>query len=307
MSGSTDRVLVGNPGANYRGGVPRPPTAELDSLLGFATELALEASRFVGERAGRGISVATKSTVTDLVTDVDRAVETLIVERIRAERPGEAIVGEEGPSAAAVLRRIDAGLVASESKICWYIDPIDGTTNFVYGYPAYAISIGVEVDGRRVVGVVHNLASGETFTAAEGRGAFLDGRPIRVSGRSELSTALLGTGFAYDPEYRARQGAVLARLLGRVRDVRRSGSAAVDLCSVACGRLDAYYEQPLAPWDYSAGDVIVREAGGVTGSIGGGPIVRGSVLATSPALLEPLLALLREAGAPDTWPARPRA
>jgi myo-inositol-1(or 4)-monophosphatase len=298
---------VGNSHCNYRGGVPPVPSSELDSLLGFASELALEASAFVGKRARRDISVATKSTITDLVTDVDQAVESLIIQRITAERPGEAIVGEEGPSADAVLRRIDAGLTASESRICWHIDPIDGTTNFVYGYPAYAISIGVEVEGERVVGVVHNLASGETFTAARGRGAFLDGKPIHVSGKSELATTLLGTGFAYDPEYRSRQGAVLARLLGHVRDVRRSGSAALDLCSVACGRLDAYYEQPLAPWDYSAGDVIVREAGGVTGSIGGGPIARGSVLATSPGLMEPLLALLREAGAPDTWPARPRA
>jgi myo-inositol-1(or 4)-monophosphatase len=307
MSGRALCLLVGNPRCNYRGGVPPAPTSDLDSLLGFAVELALEASAFVHERARRDLSVATKSTITDLVTDVDRAVESLIVQRITLERPGEAIVGEEGPSAAAVLRRIDAGLTASESRICWHIDPVDGTTNFVYGYPAYAISIGVEVEGERVVGVVHNLASGETFTAASGRGAFLDGKPIHVSRKSELSTTLLGTGFAYDPEYRSRQGAVLARLLGRVRDVRRSGSAALDLCSVACGRLDAYYEQPLAPWDYSAGDVIVREAGGVTGSIGGGPIVRGSVLATSPELMEPLLALLREAGAPDAWPARPRA
>lgn len=298
--------LVGNSRCNYRGGVPSASRSELDSLLAFATELALEASAFVGERTRRDLSVATKSTATDLVTDVDRSVEALIVERIRAERPGEAVVGEEGPSASAVLARIDAGLSASESRICWHVDPIDGTTNFVYGYPAYAISIGVEVDGCRVVGVVHNLPSGETFTAAQGRGAFLDGTPIRVSGRSELGTTLLGTGFAYDAEYRSRQGAVLARLLGRVRDVRRSGSAALDLCSVACGRLDAYYEQPLAPWDYSAGDVIVREAGGVTASIGGGPIMRGSVLATSPALLGPLLGLLRDAGAADTWPTRPR-
>lgn len=287
--------------------MPPAPPSDLDSLLGLAVELALEASAFVGARARRDLLVATKSTITDLVTDVDRAVESLLIQRITAERPGEAILGEEGPSAAAVLRRIDAGLTASESRICWHVDPIDGTTNFVYGYPAYAISIGVEVEGERVVGVVHNLASNETFTAAAGRGAFIDGKPIHVSGRSDLSTTLLGTGFAYDPEYRSRQGAVLARLLGRVRDVRRSGSAALDLCSVACGRLDAYYEQPLAPWDYSAGDVIVREAGGVTGSIGGGPIARGSVLATSPGLMEPLLALLREAGAADTWPARPRA
>lgn len=284
-----------------------PPPEDLDSLLRFATELALEADAFVAARARRDLSVATKSTSTDLVTDVDKAVEALLVERIRTARPGEEIVGEEGPAAAALLRRIDSGQGASDSKTCWFIDPIDGTTNFVYGYPAYAISIGVHVDGRGVVGVVHNLASGETFTAAEGRGAFLDGSPIRVSGADELSKVLLGTGFAYDPEYRARQGAVLGRLLGRVRDVRRSGSAALDLCSVACGRLDAYYEQPLAPWDYAAGEVIVREAGGLTGSIGGGPITRGSVLAASPAVMEPLLALLREAGAPDTWPTKPRA
>ncbi len=300
-------MLVGIAACHYRGGVPVAPPTGLDSLLAFATDLALEASAFVAARAKRDLSVATKSTITDLVTDVDRAVETLIAGRIRAERPGEEIVGEEGPAAAAALRRVDAGLPATESKICWYVDPIDGTTNFVYGYPAYAISLGVEVDGRGVVGVVHNLANGETFTAAEGRGAFLDGQRIQVSGNAELATTLIGTGFAYDPEYRARQGAVLARLLGRVRDVRRSGSAALDLCSVACGRLDAYYEQPLAPWDYAAGDVIVREAGGFTGSIGGGPILRGSVLATSPALLDPLRALLREAGAPDTWPTRPRA
>jgi myo-inositol-1(or 4)-monophosphatase len=270
--------------------MPPAPESELAALLALARELAAEAGALVAAGAKAGFAVATKSTATDMVTEVDRASEALIVGRLRAARPSDAIVAEEG-----------AGHTGT-SGVCWYIDPVDGTTNFVYGYPHYAVSIGVEVDGERVAGVVHNAAIGETFWAAKGQGAFLDGRPIHVSGKADLPTALLGTGFGYEPGFRARQALVVGRLLGRVRDLRRSGSAALDLCSVACGRIDAYYEQPLSSWDYSAGDVIVREAGGVVESVGGGPIARGSVLATSPALLTPLRALLRESGAVDTWP-----
>ncbi len=265
--------------------MPDSLAAGLDSLLALALEVAREAGALIAGRRNSVFAIGTKSTVTDMVTEVDRASEELIIGRILAARPGDAILAEEG-----------AGRDGA-SGVRWVVDPLDGTTNFIYGYPAYAVSIGVEVDGERVAGVVHNAASGEMFWAARGGGAWLDGRPIRVSGRDDLATALVGTGFGYERAHRAAQAAVLARILGRVRDVRRSGSAALDLCSVAAGRLDAHYELPLAPWDYAAGDVIVREAGGLTCGLDSGPIADGTVLAATPALLEPLRVLLLDAGA----------
>ena len=221
-------------------------------LLHLATDIALEAGEFVASRAHLvRESVETKSSSTDMVTEVDRASEALIVERIRVSRPSDGILGEEGASR------------DGTSGVRWVVDPLDGTTNFLYGFPAYAISIGVEVDGEVVAGVVHDAARGETFTARRGGGAFRDGHRIHVSPQAQLPLALVGSGFGYDAAHRVRQARVLAAILGQVRDLRREGSAALDLCSVACGRLDAYFEGPLNPWDVCAGMLIVREAGGI--------------------------------------------
>ncbi len=223
------------------------------ALLSLASATAREAGAMVAARAGHiRTDVGTKSTPTDMVTEVDRDSEALIVARILAARPADAILGEEG------------GGQPGTSGVRWVIDPLDGTTNYLYGYPAYAVSIAAEFEGVAVAGVVFDASRGDIFEAALGRGATLNGQPIRVSGKRELASALTGTGFGYDPQRRALQGAVLASLLPHIRDIRRGGSAALDLCAVACGRLDAFFELGLGPWDWAAAALIIREAGGAT-------------------------------------------
>ncbi len=257
--------------------------ALIDELLPLATDLALEAGALLRERHPQVRDlVATKSTPTDMVTEVDRASEALLVRRILAARPHDAILGEEGANH------------PGSSGVRWVIDPLDGTTNYIYGYPAYAVSIGIEHKGEPVVGAVFDAARGELFAAARGRGATLDGRPIAVSTEADLTRALLGTGFAYDVERRRGQAAFTAYMLPRVRDIRRGGSAAIDLCSVACGRLDAYAEFGLNEWDRCAGMLIVNEAAGQA-AVKPGAFGTELNIAASPALFEPLHALIREA------------
>jgi myo-inositol-1(or 4)-monophosphatase len=265
-------------------------------ILQLAIDIAREAGALLAARqATVRQSVSTKSTATDMVTQVDKDTEALIVERILAARPDDGLLGEEGASR------------AGSSGVRWVIDPLDGTTNYIYGWPAYAVSIGVEHDGEAIAGVVHDVARNETFSARLGGGAFLNAAPISVSNETSLPNALVGTGFGYAPRRRIAQAAVIARVVPQIRDIRRGGSAAIDFCHVACGRLDAYYEYGLNAWDYCAGDLIVREAGGRTSTFAGDSIPRtvdtssptpGSVVATSPALFTPLLAILTEAGAP---------
>lgn len=253
-------------------------------LLALAETTAREAGALLLRFRAAGTSgVGTKSSATDMVSDADRASERLIVERLRAARPDDAILGEEG------------GASAGTSGVTWVIDPLDGTTNYLYGLTHFAVSIGVEVDGEAVAGVVYDPVHDEAFTASLGGGAHLNGRAIAVSGKADLATALVATGFGYDAEVRARQGPVVARVLPLVRDIRRHGAAALDLCNVACGRVDAYYERGLQAWDMAAGALIVREAGGLTAAIEGGPAVPGSMVAATPALLEPLRRLVAEA------------
>lgn len=258
---------------------------DLQSYLDLATSIAREAAGIVAEGAGRAREhVGTKSTLTDMVTEVDHASEELIVRRIREACPDDGIIGEEGSSR------------EGTSGATWVIDPLDGTTNFLYGFPAFAVSIAVEVAGEAVVGVVHDVARGEVFAAAKGRGATLNGRRIATTGKRELETALVATGFGYAPERRRRQAALVAEILPRVRDIRRAGSAALDLCWVACGRLDGYFEQGIQHWDWAAGVLIVREAGGRCGWVTGEsellelPVL---VAAANP-LYEPLVDLISE-------------
>ena len=223
------------------------PAEFRDLALSIAREVVPELRR----RAG-GVDVsATKSTVTDLVTEVDCWAEERIVAQILDARPDDAVLAEEG-----------AG-VAGTSGVRWLVDPIDGTTNFVYGHPGFSVSIGVEVDNRPVAGVVVDPLLGDEFCAAHGQGATRNGRPVRVSSVSDPAAALVATGFAYDSERRRLQAEALVTILPRVRDVRRVGGAALDLASVSCGRVDAYFEWGLSPWDCSAGSVLVTEAGGV--------------------------------------------
>jgi myo-inositol-1(or 4)-monophosphatase len=259
--------------------------ADPTELLALATSLAAEAAQLLRDGLDHVHDVDTKSSLTDMVTASDRASERLVVDGIRAARPDDGILGEEGTA--------DSGT----SGVRWVIDPLDGTTNFLYGLPAFAVSIAVEVDGTTEVGVVVDAARHETFTAVRGRGAHLDGRRLRVNGADQLATALIGTGFSYDAARRARQGAVVAQVLPLVRDIRRVGAAALDLCWVAAGRLDGFYEKGLAPWDLGAGALIAAEAGARVGDLAGGPASGAFTLATAPALFEPLRALLAAHGA----------
>ncbi len=220
-----------------------------------------------------------------MVTAVDREVERLIVEGILAARPGDGILGEEGAD------------VEGSSGYRWLIDPIDGTTNYLYGHPGFAVSIACELDGEAIVGVVNDPLHGDVFTATLAGGATRNGEPIRCSQETDLAKALVATGFGYDPARRRAQAVVVAELIGEVRDIRRMGAAAVDLCSVACGRVDAYYERGLNAWDLAAGALIAAEAGAVITSIDLASARPDSVLAAPPALSESLSELLVAAGA----------
>jgi myo-inositol-1(or 4)-monophosphatase len=260
---------------------------DVSELRSLAVRLATEASALVVEARRSGpLAVDTKSTATDLVTQMDRASEALIVAGIRAARPGDGFIGEEGTDE------------PGTSGVRWLIDPIDGTTNYVYDFPGYAISIAAAVDGETVVGVVHDCVLGEQFVAVRGGGATRDGRPISCNRSVALSQALVATGFGYGAARRRRQATILAEVIGSVRDIRRRGSAALDLCAVACGRVDAYYEGGLGLWDMAAGELIAREAGARTSSLTGGPAGT-SVVVAGPGLYEEFFALLTAAGAAE--------
>lgn len=226
------------------------------------TDLAKQCARLAGDRIyelrAQGVEVThTKSSEIDIVTHADGLAEQLILERIRTARPDDALVGEEGTD------------TSGTTGITWVIDPIDGTVNYLYDLPAYTVSIAATVpdsrafaDGRRAVaGAVYCPSTGEMFSAYTGGGARLNGELLEVRVPDSLSTALVGTGFGYTAERRIEQAAVLSRVIPHIRDIRRMGSAAYDLCSLAAGRLDAYYEIGLRPWDYAAGALIASEAG----------------------------------------------
>jgi len=258
----------------------------VDELLDVATDVAADAAVLLVDGLDRArTEVSTKSTPTDMVTEVDRASETLIVDALRARRPDDGFVGEEGAD------------VRGASGVEWLIDPIDGTTNYLYAFPGFAVSIAAQLNGEVVAGVVHDPLHGDVFRAARGRGATRNGAAIHVSTQRELSRALIGTGFSYEPARRERQATVLVQVLPRVRDIRRMGAAAVDLCSVACGRLDAFYERGLGPWDLAAGALIAQEAGATVGDLWGGPPSGKFVLAAARDLFEPLRTLLVAADA----------
>lgn len=225
-------------------------TVDIDQLYTLARELGQEAAQLVSAgRTAAVVDIDTKSDPTDVVTAMDRACEALLRERLGSLRPDDGVHGEE---------HAEHG---GTSGVRWILDPIDGTVNYLYGLENYSISIAVEIDGELVVGVVTKPATGEQFHAARGRGAFLDRWAIGCSAPESLNLTLVATGFAYLPERRAQQGAVVGALLPQIRDVRRLGSAALDLCNVAAGRVDAYYEWGTHIWDWAAGAVICREAG----------------------------------------------
>jgi myo-inositol-1(or 4)-monophosphatase len=268
--------------------VPTPgSTADAPALLALAVRLAGDAGRLILEGRARGLTdVRTKSTATDVATEYDRESEAFITGALHRERPDDAIVGEEGAD------------LAGTSNIRWYVDPIDGTTNYLYDIPAYGVSIAAADEHGTLVGVVAAPALGELYTAVRGEGAFCNGRPIRCNDIDDLGQALVGTGFGYQADRRARQGAVMAHLLPHVRDMRRGGAASVDLCYVASGRYDVFFEEGLMWWDMAAGELIAIEAGAVSTDFGGGPGRPAQLIVSAPGVAEAFRAALLAAGAP---------
>jgi myo-inositol-1(or 4)-monophosphatase len=265
------------------------------SLLAIARGIAVDAAERVAE-ARRGIvEVAdVKSSSVDVVTQVDRDTESFIRSRLLALRPDDAFLGEE------------SGGGGGTSGLTWVVDPIDGTVNFLYGIPHYAVSIAV-VEGEpdpqtwtALAGAVINPATGEQFTASAGGGAFLGETALRVAQPDSLERSLIATGFAYDAGVRSEQGEIVARLLGRVRDLRRMGTASLDLCAVASGRVDAYFERTLSPWDHAAGALIAEEAGARVSGWGASRPSREFLLAAHPRLAALLESVLSEIGADGT-------
>ncbi|GAA4657983.1 inositol monophosphatase family protein [Kineococcus glutinatus] len=268
-------------------------------LLAVAERVARAAGRLVREgRPDRVEVAATKSSPVDVVTAMDTASEELLRRELAAARPHDGVLGEEH------------GYEPGTSGLTWVVDPIDGTVNYLYGIPAYAVSVAVVEDPaagagepdpatwRVLAGCVHEAAGAGTWTAGAGLGAFLDGRPLAAREAPPLAQALVATGFSYDAVRRGEQAAVLARLMPRVRDVRRIGSAALDLCGVAAGRTDAYYERGLNAWDFAAAWLVAAEAGVLVTGFDGGPAGTGGLLAAPPALHGPLRAALVESGVP---------
>jgi myo-inositol-1(or 4)-monophosphatase len=231
---------------------------------------------------GPAREVDSKSSSTDMVSAADRDAEALIQAALHEERPDDAVLGEEGA-------RAEGG-----SGRRWVVDPLDGTTNFLYGFPVWAVSIGLDDDQGGLIGVVFDPVRDELFAAERGGGATLNGEAITVRSPDQLGRALLATGFSYDAERRALQAGVMQRVLPNVRDIRRAGAAALDLSWLAAGRVDAYYERGLNPWDWAAARVIVAEAGGQVADLDGEPH---GLAAANEQLLPPLLDLLATAEA----------
>ena len=261
-------------------------------LLASALAAAVRAVEIIRGRAADIASIQwEEKTPADFVSEVDHAAERMITEVLRERHPGAVIVGEEMTPG----ERIPAG-------IAFVVDPLDGTTNFLHGYPAYAVSIGALVDGKLSAGVVLNAVTGELFTATAGGGARRNGQPISVSRIEEPSRALIGTGFPFKhPELIERYMRHLPRVLRATSGVRRGGSAALDLADVACGRFDAFWELRLAPWDKAAGLLLIREAGGVATTLEGdeAPVAHGPIIAGNPVMHRWLRETLDAAAASD--------
>jgi myo-inositol-1(or 4)-monophosphatase len=256
-------------------------------LLELAVRVARIAGEFLIEAWPADLVVATKSTPTDVVTQMDTAAERLIASTIKASRPDDAMLGEEG----------QGGGASGGSRVRWIVDPIDGTVNYLYGLPQWAVSIAAEVGGVVVAGAVLDPSKDEMFTVERAKGARLNGVPISVSNCSELSQALVGTGFGYDASRRARQAQVLTGVLPRIRDIRRLGAASLDLCAVACGRLDGYFERGLNLWDHAAAGLVAAEAGARVEGLHGRPADGDLLVAATPGVFGALHDLVAELGA----------
>ncbi len=273
---------VSTPGGDFDSRPGPDPVA----LTELAIELARKAAALILQWRAQGFTVSTKSSPTDVVTEADRAVEELLRAELARHRPHDAILGEEGG---------DGGPV--EARVRWLLDPIDGTVNFMLGLPQFAVSIAAQVDGQTVAGCVLNPVSGDLFHATLGRGAYLGERRLTGPRSVSLAEAVLATGFGYDQQLRASQARVVAELLGQVGNLRRLGSAALDLCALAAGWVDLYFEGPLGEWDYAAGLLIAQEAGVRAAGPPGQPPGTQLVAAAHPERAEEFFALLYRLGA----------
>jgi myo-inositol-1(or 4)-monophosphatase len=252
-------------------------------LRAVAVGVAREAGDMLADRAGQVEVAATKSSPTDVVTEMDRRSEELIRARILAARPADAVLGEEGGQTGD----------ADDAPARWVIDPLDGTVNYLYGLHDWAVSIAAEAGGQIMAGAVYVPLRGEMFSAIRGHGAFVQAgddpwRPLRCRPGVPLDQALIGTGFGYLAARRKVQGEVVAALLPLVRDIRRIGVASVDLCAVAAGRLDGFYERGLNYWDWAAGALVAAESGALVGGLRGAPVSGSMTVAAGPALFGPL-------------------
>jgi myo-inositol-1(or 4)-monophosphatase len=252
-----------------------------NDFLAIAEATARVAGAILLERFhGPAQGVTTKSSATDPVSDADRAAEDAILRALTEARPGDGVVSEEG------------GGSSSRTGLRWIIDPLDGTVNFLFGIPHWCVSIAVEDEDGWLAGAVYDPNRDEMFSAGRGGGATLNGGRLRFGGKSDISQALVGTGFSYDSRARALQAEVIVRLLPRVRDIRRAGSAALDLAWCAAGRLDGFFEAEMHVWDRAAGELLVAEAGGLTTPLEP-PSGNGlGVIASNPELHEDLCALV---------------
>jgi myo-inositol-1(or 4)-monophosphatase len=258
--------------------------SETARVLELAERLAREAGALQRERYETNLEIRTKSAPIDLVTEVDHACEQLIVGALAAERPDDAIVAEEG-----------GGNDRPDATWRWIIDPLDGTTNYAHGYPRFCVSIGVEHEGIRSVGVVYDPLLDELYCATRGQGAVLNGRPLRVSGEGDLGRSLIATGFAYDVHGSPTDNlGNLGAVVKQARGIRRDGSAALNLCYVAAGRFDGYWELKLHAWDVAAGLLLVEEAGGRVSDLRGGPPPRSGseIIASNGGIHEALVEVL---------------
>ncbi len=260
--------------------------SDLAALLRLAREAAARAGALLRDGRPADLAVAaTKTSPIDVVTEMDIAAEKLITGFLTEHRPQDGILGEEGASK------------AGTSGVRWVIDPLDGTVNYLYGLPTWAVSIAAERDGETVVGVVEVPMRGETFHAVRGGGAYEGERRLACRLPAPMEQSLVSTGFNYVTTVRDHQAEVARQLIPRLRDIRRGGSAAVDLCDVAAGRLDGYFERGLRPWDLAAGDLIAREAGALTGGRPGERPSYDLTVAATPSLFGPLQQLLDGLGA----------
>jgi len=271
----------------------KPPVdaSSIAALLEVARSVAIDAADLAARRRAAGVEVAaTKSSLVDVVTHTDREVEEYLRERLARERPGDGFFGEEGAPD------------DSSTGLTWVVDPIDGTVNFLYGIPQWAVSVAVVEGGpdprswRTLAGCVVNPLADETYEASLGGGAWSSGRRLAVASPASLSQSLVGTGFSYDATRRVEQAEILGRFIGRVRDVRRMGAASLDLCAVASGRLDAYAERGLKPWDHAAGVLVASEAGAVVGGEGDDAPDERLTVAAAPGIADELREVLVEAG-----------